>query len=145
MNYISLDKCNDRQAYIIKSRNLECGVFKKNSGGFIGLRAKFGEVFLSEEFHYDKGPPYGTVKPLEALHNLLPENVELCRDLGSICMNCLVNCEYMPLAQPTELRGKWQHLADTVCINLRPVIRHNLILFGWLKELESKYKVKHGG
>lgn len=31
---------------------------------FQGMREKWGSVFMSPEFHWDDGAPYGTVKPL---------------------------------------------------------------------------------
>ena len=55
MNYIPLEKCKNRSLYKIKSRNLEFGVFNKDTLGFIGIREKLGSEFLFTEYHCDSG------------------------------------------------------------------------------------------
>jgi len=67
--------CKDRKLYRIKSRNLAIGVFRAATGGFLGLRTKFGSTFVDEEFHWDNGEPYGTVDPQEELPEELPSGV----------------------------------------------------------------------
>lgn len=64
MVHIPKDKCKDRKLYRINSRNLTLGVYRSETGGFIGLRTKFDCVYTFEEYHWDNGPPYGTVKPI---------------------------------------------------------------------------------
>jgi len=63
-NFIALEKCVDGHLYRIDARNGHYGMFSKATGGFTLARTKFSEVFLFEEFHWDTGPPFGTVKPL---------------------------------------------------------------------------------
>lgn len=65
--HIPLRSCIDGHVYKIYSRNLDVGVFHAEVEGFTGIRNKFGWNYLFTEFHYDQGPPYGTVSPLEDL------------------------------------------------------------------------------
>lgn len=71
MEYISIENCKHGYLYKIHSRNLSYGVcskYEKGITGFLGIRTKFGDKFLFEEFHYDNGPDEaGTVKPLKCL------------------------------------------------------------------------------
>jgi len=60
--------------YRIRSRNLPYGVYDGN-GGFIGIREKFGSLYLFTEYDYDTGPPYGTVIVVEDLGSI-PEEIE---------------------------------------------------------------------
>ena len=67
--YIPLEECKHGYLYKINSRNLTFGVFNSGqsntglSNGFIGLRVKFDETYLFTEYHWDTGPPIGTVHP----------------------------------------------------------------------------------
>ena len=72
MDYISAEDCKHGYLYRIRSRNLSFGVCRKTSDkdalvGFIGIRTKFGDRFLFEEYHWDVSEHYGTVHPLEEL------------------------------------------------------------------------------
>lgn len=75
MIYIPLEDCVDRAIYKIKSQNLSVGVFRKESKGFIGIRHKFGDLYLFQEFHYDTGAPFGTVTPEKQI-GMLPEGID---------------------------------------------------------------------
>jgi hypothetical protein len=74
---IPREECEDRRLYLIRSRNLLVGAFRAETGGFIGIREKFHDLYLFEEYHRDNGPPYGTVAPVEALDAWVPEDVPL--------------------------------------------------------------------
>lgn len=74
---IPLSECEDRRVYRIHSRNLKFGAFDVRKGGFVGIREKFGERYLFVEFHHDTGPPFGTVRPKEALEVVIPESVSM--------------------------------------------------------------------
>src|ERR1019366_2259907 len=39
------------------------GVFRATTKGFVGIREKFCNEYLFEEYHWDNGPPFGTVMP----------------------------------------------------------------------------------
>jgi len=60
--------------YRIVSRNLPYGVYDGN-GGFIGIREKFGSLYLFTEDDWDNGPPYGTVTVKEDL-GPIPDGIE---------------------------------------------------------------------
>lgn len=51
--------------YSLNSRNLNFGVWNPETSGFKGVREKFGDLYLFEEYHWDTGEPYGTAAPLE--------------------------------------------------------------------------------
>lgn len=58
-----------RGIYRVYSRNLVVGVWDGTDDpcGFVGIRRKFNEEFLFTEYHWEDGPPYGTVKPTDLL------------------------------------------------------------------------------
>lgn len=66
-NYISIERCKDSFLYIIQARNSNLGIFNKKDNSFTISRLKFSSNFLFDEFHWDTGEPYGTVKPLKQL------------------------------------------------------------------------------
>ena len=68
----------ERGVYFVRSRNLVAAVWDGHikPTGFIGIREKFGNRYLFKEFHWDDGPPYGTVKPIELIATV-PEEIEL--------------------------------------------------------------------
>ena len=77
--YIPLNECFEGVLYVIKARNANIGIFNVISNCFIIRRIKFGEVFLFQEFHWDTGEPYGTVKPLKILE-AVPQEFEDMND-----------------------------------------------------------------
>lgn len=81
-SYIRLPDCKKGYLYRLHSRNLSYGVYDGNEG-FIGIRLKFHDRYLFTEYHWDQGPPYGTVKPMEEVCPL-PEGVIPQEDLGSV-------------------------------------------------------------
>ena len=78
--YINIDDCVDNHIYEIRSRNLTYGVYSANDHSFTGVREKFGSRFLFDEFHWDTGPPFGTVKPVEIISEL-PADIKTKKDL----------------------------------------------------------------
>jgi hypothetical protein len=67
VKHIPLSDCKHGWLYKIQSRNLIMGVFNEEKSRFVGIRGKFDQRFLFVEYHWDTGPPFGTVKPLECL------------------------------------------------------------------------------
>lgn len=63
---IPLDQLEDGRVYKVTSRNLVVGAWRARTRSFIGLREKFDNRFLFEEFHYDNGPPFGTAWATQA-------------------------------------------------------------------------------
>jgi hypothetical protein len=84
MAYLTLDECKNGFLYRLASRNLSYGVFREGVKGFVGIREKFGDYFLFTEYHWDTGPPFGTVHPLEELEPV-PEGMALEESLGTVC------------------------------------------------------------
>lgn len=73
---IRIKDCIVRRLYIVRARNFRLGIYDGKSG-FIGRRNKFGFWYLFTEFHYDIGPPFGTVIVIKDTGIDLPENIEL--------------------------------------------------------------------
>lgn len=48
--------------YACEARNFRYGTW--NGESFDYTREKFGERYPAKEFHFDDGPPFGTVKPI---------------------------------------------------------------------------------
>lgn len=76
-----MDQCVPRRLYEIGSRNLVLGVFDGDKG-FIGIREKFRHEFLFTEYHWDSGPPFGTVHSVEDTGIDLPEEIALSEHSG---------------------------------------------------------------
>ena len=64
---IPISDCKHGYLYRIDARNLDIGVYDKDSQSFIGIRTKFSSRFLDMEVHYDADEHYGTASPLEEL------------------------------------------------------------------------------
>ena len=156
MEYIKREQCLERHLYHIASRNLKFGVFDVSSNGFIGMREKFGDRYAFTEFHYDNGPPYGTVRPLKLLEEKLPDDILLAemmpgRDghFGSWCSNCGVESSWEKFETPQEriwsdgkpwlAEGEWVHLDKTDCTYVKSSSRSNTKLEEWLESMEKKY------
>lgn len=83
-----LSELSERGIYRIHSRNLTLGVYD-GKGGFIGIREKFGALFLFREYAWETGPPYGTVQIKDReLVGWCPPEVELRETLGTKCAGC---------------------------------------------------------
>jgi hypothetical protein len=152
-NWIPKEDCRDRFLYRIHSRNLEFGVFRAATGGFIGLRTKFRSVYAFEEYHWDNGPPYGTVRPYELLEEL-PAEIKLDTSLGSVCGNCDRACNYVLFPDGSREKayktsegqtytmtvpGEWKHDEPGECQDVKAYNQHNQPLEKWLHEMEAKY------
>ena len=73
---VPIDQCKARRLYKIGSRNLFWGVYNGKEG-FIGIREKFHNRYLFTEYHWDQGPPYGTVHTIIDTGIDLPDVIEL--------------------------------------------------------------------
>lgn len=71
--YIPLEKCKEGHLYRIEARNGRFGVFRKEESAFTIARKKFNDIFLFDEYHWDTGEPFGTVKPKRDLGRLVGE------------------------------------------------------------------------
>ena len=72
---IELQNLVIRNVYKVDARNFSVAVWQGKH--FIGIRYKFGSVFLSHEYHWDSDPHFGTCKPLEDTGIVVPEEIEL--------------------------------------------------------------------
>lgn len=65
--YLPLTACRDGYLYLIKCRNLSIGIYKIETKSFYGIRTKFNNRFIDDEYHWDLGEPFGTCKPVKEL------------------------------------------------------------------------------
>lgn len=65
--YFSISSCKNGYVYKILARNGCIGVFNSQDSSFTLSRFKFSFNYLFEEYHWDTGEPYGTVKPIEEI------------------------------------------------------------------------------
>ena len=63
MKYLPKNALEVGAKYKCKARNFTVG--RWDGKVFHYTRNKFGQTFPDTEYHWDDGPPYGTVKPLE--------------------------------------------------------------------------------
>lgn len=147
---IPKSECRDRVLYRIRSRNLVLGVYRAESGGFLGLRTKFGQVYVFEEYHWEN-ESYATVKPLEELPETLPPEIPNEEGLGTVCSFCDVPCAYvnwpeggereitLPTGGTMRVPGEWRHLGPTDCTKVSAVGKANTALHEWLLSMGAKY------
>ncbi len=74
MTHIPKDQCIHRRLYRIRARNFSFGVFNEETCGFLGIRTKFGNRYVFEEYHWDH-TSYPTVRPLKDLGIDLPDDI----------------------------------------------------------------------
>jgi hypothetical protein len=153
-DYIHLNQCKRGFLYKIHSRNLRLGVYDGEEG-FIGIRTKFNQKYLFTEMHWQTGPPYGTVKPLEELCQL-PRNIPCHTDdvhaYGS--SDYAIDPETgedrpvlrrnLRVGEPVHGRrqgfvDEWAGTAERLPDRLYPFIKGNNLLFKWLEEKEKEY------
>ncbi len=70
MVYISIDQCIEGHAYRIRARNGRIGIFKKEMShgkNVFALSRHKGNNYVDFEYHWDNGPPNGTVMPFNDL------------------------------------------------------------------------------
>lgn len=141
--------CKNRRLYRIHSRNLAIGVFNEATGGFLGLRTKFRNTFVFEEYHWEN-ESFATVQPQEELPEELPGHIELKESLGTQCETCKTPAAYINFPEGEReialksggkmtVPGEWRHQGETTCTEVRAVSVYNQALDAWLHEMVSKY------
>jgi hypothetical protein len=60
-------ECVHNGLYLVHARNFSLGVWDASIKEFKGIRCKFGSRFIDDEWHYNRGMPYGTAKPYRLL------------------------------------------------------------------------------
>jgi len=136
VNYLPLNKCKDRYLYQINSRNLSYGIYNEKTKGFIGIRNKFRQDYLFTEYHYDNGPPFGTVFPKKELGKI-PDNLELKETLNTIDHKSKRPVDF---DKPISEGGRGWFYKDTgeSDKNIRPIAVNNDKLFEYLKGIENE-------
>lgn len=127
-----MDECIPRRLYKIRSRNLIMGVFDGKEG-FVGIRQKFGSKFLFTEFHWDQGPPFGTVFGVEDTGIDLPEHIQLCESPGTVDRE---TGRWVAFDKSIAEGGRGWYFTDTgeSSEDIQPVGKSNIELFDWLVE-----------
>jgi hypothetical protein len=151
VTYLTKEQCEHGKLYRIHSRNLKIGVYNSRTGGFCGLRTKFGSVYVFEEYHWDNGSPYGTVKPQELIPETLLEGIYVAEYLPELLCNggpVLVSAERgksacgRPLKSEHDDKYLHEHLDGVPCdagAKVYGAFQSNTALYDWLVEMEKKY------
>lgn len=67
-DYLGIEQMQPGMAYSIWARNAYVGIWLPDDRGFLISRYKFSPPpYLFVEYHWDKGEPFGTAKPLRLL------------------------------------------------------------------------------
>ena len=130
VEYVPLNQCKDRFLYHIISRNLSYGIYDEKNKGFIGIRHKFGYDYLFTEYHYDIGPPFGTVKPQTELIKI-PDDLDLRESFDTIDSK---SKRFVDFDKPIKEGGKGWFYSDTgeSDKNINPIRINNDKLFEYL-------------
>jgi hypothetical protein len=131
---LPLVACVKGRLYKFNARNFFIGVYNGH-GGFVGIRTKFGYRFLDTEYHWDQGPPYGTVQEVEDTGIALPEGIPLETTLGTMDRD---TCRPMDFDRPVKDGGKGWYFTDTgeAGPDAQPVAVGNNALFEWLDKYQ---------
>lgn len=139
MSRIPLNECRHGYTYQIQSRNLAFGVFNRETRGFVGLREKFGDTSLFTEFHYDTGPPFGTVAPLREIEECPVK--DLREHPETRCSKCKKPMKHGP-STPLGIIT-WVHAGgEAPCRSGWPCAVTNKELFDYLKEIVKRETAK---
>lgn len=141
---IPMTECVKGHLYAIRSRNLSFGVYDGDEG-FVGIREKFGDLFLFTEFHYDQGPPFGTVTPIVDMGECPIKDLRESWSGGcSVHGRPTVYDKTKPKLNPYASDGRmypgtWCHSDDgsEMPKGDSPTSKHNAELFDWLTKVEQ--------
>lgn len=109
----------DRRVYRIQSRNLSVGAWCESTGGFIGIREKFGSEYLFTEYFADGVSLVGTANPRKDLGITVPDDVpmteRLLDDAGRFVLTAggftQTNTELFELLQPLNEAARKDYAA----------------------------------
>lgn len=133
---IPLKDCVTRDIYTLGSRNLVLGVFRERTGGFVGIREKFGDFYLFEEYHWEMGPPYGTAVPYEVVGRV-PDSMSIEPRGATIDYKTNREVEY-------DREQKGWYFIDTKEFSreIRPMSLMNKELYSYLRNIEETMKIR---
>lgn len=138
MSYIPLTSCKHRVLYRLSSRNLWLGVFNQADNSFIGIREK-GGLYLFPEYHWDCGPPFGTVRPQEEV-GVLPDEIELRTHEPTVDQYTSRLVAFDRTRQEDKMKGWYFTDTNEYSRSIRPVARLYRPLFDYLKTLDPVYR-----
>lgn len=133
---VPLADCIPRRLYKIRCRNLDYGVFDGKTG-FIGIREKFGDLFLFTEYHHETGAPFGTVFGVIDTGIDLPEDIR-CEDRGPTIDGLSRREVYFDKPITQGGRGWVFKDTDEDSEAIRPVGSGNPEMFAWLEAREAE-------
>lgn len=112
--FIPMDDMKPYYLYRVNCRNSRYGIWLPAQEGCMGRRQKWYDWFLFTEYHYDTGPPFGTLRPLTELEKspFGPDDFEYITKTGE-------HGEYQAMASYDEI-------------------------FKYLKEKEIEYDAENG-
>jgi hypothetical protein len=118
-------------------------VYCGRTQSFYGIRSKFGKRFITNEYHWDTGEPYGTCEPILNLDILLPEDIELTDDIGTYCKNCKRDV-YFEQAPTSD--DNWVHVFEEPvgvlkgwCDDLVPCSKGNDKFLDWTDHITTDF------
>lgn len=131
--HIPLEECKHGFLYKIFSRNLGLGVFDENTQGFIGIREKFRYEYLFTEYHWDTGPPFGTVHPDEELEECpcksIKEDLDIVGDESGRPLLRHIDWRYRDTKEPCLEEQAWDDKDGAVGVeSKRPIVNEGK---GW--------------
>lgn len=130
---IPLSELEPRGIYKLWARNLILGVW--TGSGWIGIREKFGGLFLDEcEVPGDDTTP-GSARADEKI-GVLPDEIEMRSTGSAVCENCSWEAEFVPNHADRMVPGVWIHKNYNVnCDKVRPISRTYQPLFDYLTSI----------
>lgn len=136
----------DRGVYELRSRNLVLGAYREETRGFIGIREKFGDHYLFEEYDRATGGLLGTATATRFTGILVPEDILLAErgEPEVVCSECRREVGWTAYDDGRS-GGWWLHAEDaTTCWEMGgqdncgvPVGVANTALLDFLAALEK--------
>ncbi|MGD9726490.1 MAG: hypothetical protein AB7L09_02895 [Nitrospira sp.] len=128
---IALSECIPRRLYEVKARTIGPLAVYAGDGEFVGLQLCMGVICPFAEYHWDKGPPFGTV------YGIIDTGVELPTGIGVGLYDGIMDevtgrmVTYDHEADLWRFVDDGQHAGDA-----RTVVKRNEALFDWLVRQE---------
>lgn len=72
---IPIEELEEGRFYQVEARNFGVAIYK-GDGVFLGVRESFGDLYISEEEHWDACPLHGTVSGAQKLELILSKAID---------------------------------------------------------------------